>query len=373
VFTLDQGPAAPTFQNSPTGRFPLPNGVFTRALPPKQRPPAVDAYNVTLQRQLSDVMSIDVGYVGNYGAQQFVGDGPAVNVNDPTLEGFGTIPRDQRRPFFAGLFPTNVGGYGGAFGWTQGIDFFCNCGHNWYNSLQTRLNRRLKDGYSYQMNYTLQKAEQEDGSYFFYDRNLNKGLTGWDRTHTFNLILVYELPFGNGKKWGTNWSPMTDAVLGGWQFNASQTVQSGTPFDVNYAGSGSDRDVGPNRPNVNGDIEINGGRDRYFDTTPIGASGSPYSRPAAGTFGNMKRNSLRGPGYRRTDASIFKHVRIGGTRLLQFRIEVVNLFNNVNLGNPDTEIGTPGNDRPNVGRINSTAYGNNDPQRNLQFALKFQF
>ena len=173
--------------------------MFTRALPPKQRPPAVDAYNVTLQRQLSDVMSVEVGYVGNYGAQHFVGDGPAVNVNDPTLEGFGTIPRDQRRPFFAGLFPTNVGGYGGAFGWTQGIDFFCNCGHNWYNSLQTRLNRRFKDGYSYQMNYTLQKAEQEDGSYFFYDRNLNKGLTGWDRTHTFNLVLVYELPFGKAR------------------------------------------------------------------------------------------------------------------------------------------------------------------------------
>ena len=61
-----------------TGRFPLKNGVFTRALPPKQRPPAVDAYNVTVQRQLTDVMSIEVGYVGNYGAHQFVGDGPDV-------------------------------------------------------------------------------------------------------------------------------------------------------------------------------------------------------------------------------------------------------------------------------------------------------
>jgi outer membrane receptor protein involved in Fe transport len=373
VFTLDEGPVAATFQNSPTGRFPLPNGVFTRALPPKQRPPAVDAYNVTLQRQLSDVMSIDVGYVGNYGAHAFVGDGPAVNVNEPTLEGFGTIPRDQRRPFNAGLFPTNVGGYGGAFGWTQGIDFFCNCGNNWYNSLQTRLNRRFKDGYSYQLNYTLQKAEQEDGSYFFYDRNLNKGLTGWDRTHTVNLVLIYELPFGTDKKWGTSWSPIANAFLGGWQFNATQTIQSGTPFEVTYAGAGAIRDVGPERPNVSGDIEILGGRDRYFDTTPIGESGSPYSLPAVGTFGNMKRHALRGPGYRRTDASIFKHVRVGGTRDLEFRIEVVNLFNNVNLGNPDSQIGSPGNDRPNAGRINSTAYGNNDPQRNFQFALKFQF
>jgi len=319
------------------------------------------------------VMSVEVGYVGNYGAHQFVGDGPDVGVNEPTLEGFPNVPRDLRRPFFAGLFPTTVGNYGGAFGWTQGINIFCNCGHNWYNSMQARFNRRFKDGYSYQLNYTWQKAEQEDGSYFFYDRNLNKGLTGWDRTHTLNLILVYELPFGADKRWGKDWSGATNAVLGGWQFNATQTFQSGIPFDVTYAGNGTDRDVGPNRPNVSGDIEIFGGQDKYFDTTPIGAANSPYTRPAVGTFGNMKRNSLRGPGYRRTDASLFKHVPLGATRDLEFRIEVVNLFNNVNLGNPDTEIGSPGNDRPNAGRINSTAYFNADPQRNFQFAVKFMF
>ena len=166
---------------------------------------------------------------------------------------------------------------------------------------------------------------------------------------------------------------MADAFLGGWQFNATQTFQSGIPFDVTYAGAGADRDVGPNRPNVSGDIAIYGGRDRYFDTTPIGVAGSPYTRPAPGTFGNMERNSLRGPGYRRTDASIFKSVRFAGTKELQFRVEVVNLFNNVNLGNPDTEIGSPGSDRPNAGRISSTAYFNADPQRNFQFAVKFQF
>ncbi len=64
--------------------------------------------------------------------------------------------------------------------------------------------------------------------YFFYDRNLNKGLTGWDRTHTFNLILVYELPFGVDKHWGKDWGPVANALIGGWQFNATQTFQSGS-------------------------------------------------------------------------------------------------------------------------------------------------
>jgi len=54
-------------------------------------------------------------------------------------------------------------------------------------------------------------------------------------------------------------------------------------------------------------------------------------------------------------------------------VEAVNLFNNVNLGNPNTEIGSPGSPRPDAGRINSTAYGNADLQRNFQFAVKFQF
>ena len=64
------------------------------------------------------------------------------------------------------------------------------------------------------MNYTWQRAQQDDGSYFFYDPNLNHGLTGWDRTHTFNLILVYELPFGKGKKWGNDWVTLDRCVPG---------------------------------------------------------------------------------------------------------------------------------------------------------------
>ena len=91
-----------------------------------------------------------------------MGDGPAWRQR-ADLEGFPTC-RGRQAAFYAGLYPTNVGGYGGAFGWTQGIQIFCNCGHNWYNSLQARFNRRFKDGDSDQENYTWQKAEQEDGA-----------------------------------------------------------------------------------------------------------------------------------------------------------------------------------------------------------------
>ena len=174
-------------------------------------------------------------------------------------------------------------------------------------------------------------------------------------------------------RYGADWSTPMETVFGGWQFNATHTVQSGLPFDVGYANSGADRDTGPGRPNLIGDPEGEKTRTQWFNTTPIGASGSAFGDPAIGTFGDLERSALRGPYYRRTDASIFKHFRFGGSKDVEIRIEVVNLFNVVNLGNPDSEVGTPGNARPNAGRISSTAYGGGDPQRNIQFAAKFCF
>ncbi len=373
AFTLAEGPAAPDFPDVPaSGIFPLRNGINTRALPRQQRPPTVDAFNITLQRQLSDTMAVEVGYVGNRGRDVFAGDGPDVGVNEPTLEGFPSVPRNERRPFFSGR-RTEYLGLGGNFGWTQGIGYFCNCANNWYDSLQAKFNKRFSDGYAVQVNYTAQKARGEGGDYFFWDRSVQRGIQDWDRTHIVNVTLVYELPFGRGKPIGNDWSTALDAVAGGWQFNATHTVQSGLPFNVSYADAGADRDVGPNRPNLVGDPEGPKTREQWFNTTPIGAEGSAFGRPAVGTFGDLERNALRGPYYRRTDASVFKHFRMGASRDLEVRIEAVNLFNVVNLGNPDTEVGTLASPRPNAGRISSTAYGGLDPQRNLQFAVKFRF
>jgi hypothetical protein len=373
AFTLADGPRAQVFPNVPAnGQFPLPNGVFSRALPRTQRPPTVDAFNVTIQRQLTDSMSVEVGYVGNRGRDVFAGDGPAVNANDPTLEGFPSVSRNQRQPFFANR-PTAYLDLGGGYGWTQGIDYFCNCANNWYDSIQAKFNKRFSDGYAVQLNYTWQKAENEDGGYFFWDRTLNKGVTGWDRTNILNATLLYELPFGRGKQIGQDWGGLMEAMFGGWQINATHTIQSGVSFDVGYADSGQDRDTGPGRPNLIGDPEGDKTRSQWFNTTPIGASGSAFGDPAIGTFGDLERSALRGPYYRRTDASLAKHFRFGGSKDIEVRIEAVNLFNVVNLGNPDSEVGTLASPRPNAGRISSTAYGGSDPQRNLQFAAKFSF
>jgi hypothetical protein len=307
---------------------------------------------------MTDTISVEVAYVGNKGTHVFAGDGPATNANQRTLVGFGSISSNARLPFF------------NKFGWTQGIDFFCNCADNRYDSLQTKVTKRFSKGYSIYAHYTLQRALQDSGEYFFFDANLNRGPADWDRRHNFVFSQLWELPFGKGKRFLGDISRTSDWLLGGWQVNSITTIQSGLPFNFGYD-AGANIDTGPNRPNIDGDPNIDLSGTRYsFDT-------SVFSNPGPGKFGNLKRNAFRGPGYWRTDASLFKKIKFAETKELEFRIESVNFFNTVNLNNPDSFIGRfdgSGNlvSNNNLGVINSTAYGG-DTQRNFQFALKFKF
>jgi hypothetical protein len=163
-----------------------------------------------------------------------------------------------------------------------------------------------------------------------------------------------------------------DYVIGGWQLNANAYIASGQHLNVSYRNAGQDRDVGPNRPDVIGAITAGGGsKDRWFNVTPIGEAGSAFARPEAGTFGDMERGSLIGPGFWNVDASLFKRFHFTDRMNVELRLEIVNLFNHVALGNPDTEVGVPGTDNPNAGRITGTAA--NWQARNLQFGIRFQF
>ena len=346
------------------GKFFLPDGVFARVLPDKMRLPTVDAYNVTVQYQLTNGMSVEAAYVGNKGTHVFAGDGPAFSANQVPIAGYKPN-RDSRlaRPFFQ------------KFGWTQDLDYFCNCADNHYDSLQLKLTKRFSEGYSLLLHYTYQHQIQEDGGYFFFDPGLNRGPAGWQRNHNFVLSQVLELPFGKGKRYLGGMSRAADYLIGGWQFNSNTTIQSGLPFDNCFDTSGIS-DTGNCRPNVSGEVKTGTSRDssgniRYFTDLSV------FSAPAVGTFGNQKRNALRGPGYWRTDASLFKKFRFTERVEGEFRIESVNFFNHVNLDNPNNFIGkfasgklTPSDS---AGVINSTAYFGADLQRNFQFAFKLKF
>ncbi|HEV2665952.1 MAG TPA: TonB-dependent receptor, partial [Blastocatellia bacterium] len=256
VFTLGSGPPAftaffgldntpknggkPNASLPPDGRFFLPNGVFARAIPDKQRLPSVDAYNVTLQFQLTNSISVEAAYVGNKGTHVFAGDGPQFDVNQPALAGFGTIPRDQRRPLF------------NKFGWTQSIDFFCNCADDRYDSAQFKLTKRFSNGYAILAHYTLQRSLQGAQDYFVHDQALNRGVADWNRAHNFVFSQIWELPLGKGKRYLGGAARPLDFLIGGWQINSNTIVQSGLPYSFCYDAS-ANIDTGPCRPNVSGD------------------------------------------------------------------------------------------------------------------------
>ena len=215
-----------------------------------------------------------------------------------------------------GVAHTQIRTSAATFGWTQGIDYFCNCADELVRLAagalhQALLGRRV----SANADYTLQRAEEEDGDYFFFDSSLNKGR---DRLESHAHL---RLPgrgrccpsAGTRSTWRT-FRRRSTTVIGGWQFNTNATISSGLPFRRRLSRFGRrPRHRRPGRVNLIGDPSGPQTQDQWFNVAPIGASGSAFSRPAAGTFGDMERNSLRGPGYWRVDASLFKHFPIGGT------------------------------------------------------------
>jgi hypothetical protein len=373
VFELGQGPPAAQLPPTPaSGRFLLPPGVYSQALPDRVRLPTVDAWNLTLQRQLTQALSAEIGYLGSKGTHVFAGDLAAIDVNEPTLAGFPTLTTEARRPFYAGP----IGGLGNAFGWTQQIDYLCSCADSHYAAVVAKLTRRSVSGLSLLAHYTWQRVRQDGHAQFFFDRALEHGRPDWARTHSFVVAADAALPLGRDQRLLSRLPPALDHLVGRWRVSMSAVAHSGLPFDVTYRDAGADRDVGPNRPNLVGNPRLRNGNGRqapFFNALPIGAPGSAFGRPAVGTFGDLPRSALTGPAYWRVDGSLFKRVRLRGRSDLELRFDVVNVFNHVNLGNPDSEVGVPGNVNPGAGLITSTAYGGTDPQRNLQFSIRLTY
>ncbi len=335
-----------------SGTFYLPDGVFARALTDKQRLPQIDAYNITLQRQLTKDISLEVAYVGNKGTHAFIGNGPAANVNQATLQGITQgLSNNQRKPLFQ------------KFGLTQGIDYFCNCADTRYDGLQIKLTKRFTNGLSLLTHYTIQRAQDNSGDLFFTNRAYNRGVNDFDRSRVFVLAETYELPFGRNKKFFSGASRLANTFLGGFQISSTTTVQSGVPFNV---GIDTPNDTGGNRPNFNGTVTYGNTRDASGQVVYFTAPAGTFTTPTLGTLGNLKRNALRGPGFWQTDASLIKRFAIDETKNLEFRIEVQNLFNHVNLGQPESFVGSG-----NFGRIGNT--NGNAVQRNVQFAVRFAF
>ncbi len=337
--------------------------VARRAQDPNQRTPYIQQYNLGVQYQFLGDWLLDVAYVGNRGSK---------------LPGFRNLNQRAVIQNADGTQSAGARPYP-AFGDIQWME---NRVSSDYNSLQTRVEKRFTDGLTAIISYTWGRAitdapdhistsgggagidtgtfrEPQDA----FNLEAERGPAEFDVAHRFVASYVYELPFGNGRRFGNDWNRAMDAVLGGWQVSGIHVLQSGLALTATLGGStvlnlGGERRA---RPNLVGEPELpNSERtiNRWFNTDAFAA----FS-PSPQAFGNAGVGIMRGPGYANFDFTLAKNFPIGGSRSVQFRTEVFNAFNRANFGPPNIMRDSSG-----FGQILSA--GN---ARIVQFGLKVYF
>jgi len=358
----------------PNGRPLLPAGLNAFVRPFNNRLPTVDAWNATVQRQLTPTITATISYVGNKGTHT-IGGGPDYPFNNAKLAGYdpslsgqaATEANNARKPFFL------------KYGWTSGFRYFGNDFNNKYNALQVIVEKRFANGLSFNSNYTFQHAVADlDGGTHAYDPAANYGPNDNYRNHVFIFTQVYQLPFGKGKKFAGNVGRAADLLIGGWELNGTTNFSSGLPFTPSLKSCHASSDTGPCRPDKVGSIK-DGTRSGdpnlpgywYQGTNGVqllaaGQSDGPWAQPAVDTFGNIGRNSLRGPRYFDTDLSLFKNFSITERAKAQFQFQFYNIFNHVNLANPDGCV-----DCGSGGKI--TGIAANSQLRSLTYGFKLTF
>jgi len=347
---------------------------------PNFLPARMQSWNVNVEREIGP-MGVMVGYFGSHGDRQRI----PVNLNQFTVPG-GTV---RPYPALSATSPILPGvGLGNiteqtSLGWSD------------YKGLWVTTNYRLTHGLHLQGSYTLSKSTDTNS----YDGTLtaqnNLDLAGsvgpsdFDVRHRVSANVSYELPFhGNQLK-------------DGWQVVVVEQAQTGNPFNIvtNISTITGTATVRPDligrlpaiSPHPNNDQNGFPVSYNWFDGTtvcdPRLTSGNgvctsssvfalPYSPAGVAHFGSLGRNAMYGPGFGDTDFSIIKNTTLRASARVQLRVEIFNLFNQANLGQPGRTavISTPGI-IPAFGTIANTRFptGDSGSARQIQFAAKFLF
>jgi outer membrane receptor protein involved in Fe transport len=398
VFNLTSGPGLVTFPPVPSnGKFPLEgptcflldhtNCVQANNRPSSQRLPTLDAWNVTVQHQLTNTLSVEAAYVGNRGTNVFAGNGPGYDPNQPTIVGCAGpgcttgVPQVQRRPFYnkfsyPGFIDPTTGGT--LMCCSDSLNYLGNNASSNYNALQVKVDKRFTHGLQFLAHYTYSHANNYDSTYYPDNPHIAYGPVDFSRNHVFVANVVYELPFGRGKAFVGNASRAEDLIIGGWELTSTSNWSSGLPWTPSTAECGNEEDVGVCRPNK-GSGSFHVGASKFDPTThtatfftPLSSLTGPFSDPGIGVLGNIGRNSFRGPRFFTSDLSVAKNFGITERVKAQFRMDAFNVFNHPVLAFDGAQSGGLCIDCSGTnGKITALEFGTT--MRELQFALRFNF
>ncbi len=243
-----------------------------------------------------------------------------------------------------------------------------------YNALQTNIRTNQWHGLTAQVNYTWSHSLDDMSQYRARlpqdSRNLkgDYGNSDYDTRNSFNGAVTYNLPrLGHGPH----------RLVEGWQVNAAFNAHTGSPFNIVTASDNSGTADRYQRPNLIGNPFttahgfVPNGASRYVQWINPAA----FAQPAPGTFGNLRRNAFYGPGYEDTDISLFKTTRLAERVSAQFRVEMFNVGNHINLAPPSASFGSSsfGRVTDTIGDYNGApGIGPGEPY-NTQLALKILF
>lgn len=322
--------------------------------------PYVQNWHFTIQRELAQNLLLDVGYAGNHS----VGDWVNADLNQALPNRAGqALPLKARRP-------------DAQFDY---IDSNFSAGFSSYDALQVKLEKRYAKGLYLLNSFTWSKAidnasgalemgngDQQALNYFSFQSS--KGLSSYDQPFNDTTTIVWDLPFGHGRRFGGSMPWMMDALLGGWSVAVINTMQSGQTINLTYDPSAAfiatdgSKNSAVYRPNIIGNIYPAAGQqniNNYFNTATVLV---PVDVTAP--YGNAGRNIGRSNAYFDLDTGIHKQFRLPGeARSLEFRTEVFNTLN-------ETIFSPASGDRSSssFGKITSTF-----PARQVQFALRLAF
>jgi hypothetical protein len=337
---------------------PLPTGgtISPAGVQPDLYTPAVLSYTFKVEQRLTANTAVTVGYVGSHGYHEIL----SVDANEP-------LPTFVNgAPYYAKGSPLANPKLANSTTWlSEGVSS--------YNALQVDLNHRLARGFQLRGVYTYSKSLDDGGTLatavganapaFVMDpgnTKLDYGLSTFDVRNLAVLNGTYQLPFGKGRR------NLMDRAIGGWSVASVLTLQSGFPFTpqlgFNPTNNGDTRN--PIRPSWNpafsGPVVI-GNQGQYYNP-------AAFLVPSNGTYGNVGRDVLTGPGLATLDFSALKELPLSEKLKLQFRSEFFNILNHTNFSTPNPVVFTSAGSAPSstAGVISATS----TTSRQIQFGLK---
>ncbi len=354
----------------------------------RERPtPYVQQYSADLQYEIAKDTLLEIGYSGTQGRKLSFGyndfyAGFNINQIPDSALSLGNALREQvPNPFF-GIITT------GALAartierrqLLRPYPQFLNVNildmpgaSSGFNAMVARLSKRFSQGLSLSVSYQYSKAldnasenqgwEVNDRARNYYNLAAERSVSAHDVPHSLAVTYVYELPVGKGKKFGKDFHPVIDAVVGGWQMNAIYKYDSGLPL-LFQAPDNVFSFTSWQFPNIKAGASLtveNRTIDRWFNT-------DAFEQPANFTYGNTPRfvDEIRYSSVNNWDLALAKNFRPWERMRIQFRAEMFNALNRVQFGRANSTFGNSA-----FGRVTGTAPGN--VPRTIQLALRIEF